>query len=79
MTEVEYVDGSTWHGRTGGLENSFEYKVGFVLLNLEEDTKGPAFFSRRSGKFFGILDKMTAGIDRIFGPRCKCKKNDKKD
>jgi len=23
-------------------------------------------------KFFGILDKMTAGIDRIFGPRCKC-------
>ena len=31
-------------------------------------------------KFFGILDKMTAGIDRIFGPRCKCKKkNDKKD
>ena len=25
-------------------------------------------------KFFGILDKMTAGIDRIFGPRCKCKK-----
>ena len=55
MTEVEYVDGSTWHGRTGGLENSFEYKVGFVLLNLEEDTMGPAFFSRRSGKFFGIL------------------------
>jgi len=44
MTEVEYVDGSTWHGRTGELENSFEYKVGFVLLNLEEDTKGPAFF-----------------------------------
>ena len=52
MTEVEYVDGSTWHGRTGGLENSFEYKVGFVLLNLEEDTKGPAFFSRRSGKSY---------------------------
>jgi hypothetical protein len=43
------------------LENSFEYKVGFVLLNLEEDTKGPAFFSRRSGKFFGILDSDYGG------------------
>jgi len=61
MTEVEYVEGSTWHGRTGGLENSFEYKVGFVLLNLEEVTKGPAFFSRRSGKFFGILDSDYGG------------------
>jgi hypothetical protein len=30
-------------------------------------------------KFFGILDNLAAGIDRIFGPRCKCKKNDKKD
>ena len=30
-------------------------------------------------KFFGILDKMAAGVDRIFGPRCKCKKNDKKN
>jgi len=61
MTELEHVDGSTWHGRTGDLENSFEYKVGFVLLNLEEDTNGPAFFSRRSGKFFGILDSDYGG------------------
>ena len=30
-------------------------------------------------KFCGILDKFTAGIDRIFGPRCKCKKDDKKN
>ena len=30
-------------------------------------------------KFFGILAKFAAGIDRIFGSRCKCKKNDKKN
>ena len=28
-------------------------------------------------KFFGILDNLVAGIDRIFGPRCKCKKKKK--
>ena len=28
-------------------------------------------------KFCGILDQFTAGIDRIFGPRCKCKKKKK--
>ena len=28
-------------------------------------------------KFCGILDKFTAGIDRIFGQRCKCKKKKK--
>jgi hypothetical protein len=28
-------------------------------------------------KFCGILDKFAAGIDRIFGPRCKCQKKKK--
>jgi hypothetical protein len=28
-------------------------------------------------KFCGFLDNMAAGIDRIFGPRCKCKKKKK--
>jgi hypothetical protein len=27
--------------------------------------------------FFGILDNMMAGVDRIFSRRCKCKKKKK--
>ena len=51
MTNVDYVDGFTWHGRLGDLKNAFKYKVGFVLLDLDENVRGPAFFSRTSGNF----------------------------
>ena len=44
MTNVDYVDGFTWHGRLGDLKNAFKYKVGFVLLDLDESARGPAFF-----------------------------------
>ena len=79
MTNVDYVDGFTWHGRLGDLKNAFKYKVGFVLLDLDESVRGPAFFSRTSGYFFGIIDSdygwwgysaQTAAIDpivRFFG------------
>lgn len=61
MTNVDYVDGFTWHGRLGDLKNAFKYKVGFVLLDLDENARGPAFFSRTSGNFFGIIDSDYGG------------------
>ena len=61
MSNVEYIDAHTWHGREGKLENAFKYKVGFVLLDLENNLEGPAFFSRKSGKFFGVLDSDYGG------------------
>ena len=61
MTNVDYVDGFTWHGRLGDLKNAFKYKVGFVLLDLDENVRGPAFFSRTSGNFFGIIDSDYGG------------------
>ena len=52
MTNVDYVDGFTWHGRLGDLKNAFKYKVGFVLLDLDENVLGPAFFFQDFWKFF---------------------------
>ena len=61
MSNVEYVDAYTWHGREGNLENAFKYKVGFVLLDLDNIMESPALFSRTSGKFFGVLDSDYGG------------------
>ena len=45
MSNVEYVDAYTWHGREGNLENAFKYKVGFVLLDLDNNMESPALVS----------------------------------
>ena len=29
-------------------------------------------------KFCGLLDNLSAGIDKLFAPRCKCKKKNSK-
>ena len=29
-------------------------------------------------KFCGLLDSLSSGLDKLFAPRCKCKKNSKR-
>ena len=51
MSNVEYVDAYTWHGREGNLENAFKYKVGFVLLDLDNNMKAQLCFLERQESF----------------------------
>ncbi len=33
MSNVDYIEGWTWHGRKGDLENAFRYSVDYVLVD----------------------------------------------
>ncbi|MFM7333779.1 MAG: DUF1365 domain-containing protein [Tabrizicola sp.] len=55
MTAVDHIAGETFHGRKGGLENSFRYTVDYVLLDPETAT-GPRLFSRNRGNLAALHD-----------------------
>jgi DUF1365 family protein len=46
MTRVDHIDGETFHGRKGAVENAFRYSIDYVMLDPEADVAGPRLFSR---------------------------------
>jgi hypothetical protein len=44
MTKVEYVDGSTWHGRTGDLEMLLNIKLDLFYSILKRIPRAQLFF-----------------------------------
>ena len=61
IAPVQHIRATTWHGRKGALKNAFRYSVDYVLLDAEHDGPAPWLFSRRSGLFFGLLDRDHGG------------------
>ena len=55
MNGVDYMAGTTFHGRRGGVGNRFTYRVDYVLLN-PETARGPALFSRNRGNLTALHD-----------------------
>ncbi|MDZ4308976.1 MAG: DUF1365 domain-containing protein [Cypionkella sp.] len=55
MSRVEHIAGTTFHGRRGGVENRFNYRVDYVLLN-PDTARGPALFSRNRGNLTALHD-----------------------
>ncbi|MES2432269.1 MAG: DUF1365 domain-containing protein [Pseudomonadota bacterium] len=60
MNDVEYIAGTTFHGRRGGVGNRFNYRVDYVLLN-PETARGPALFSRNRGNLTALHDSDHGG------------------
>ena len=61
MSRVEYLEGWTWHGRKGDLENAFRYSVDYVVFDPEELTEAPAIFKRNAGWVFSVYDTDHGG------------------
>ena len=59
---VELVRGSTWHGRTGAIRDSFRYRLDLVLLDPEAESRAPLF--RRNGRAVASVNDRDHG-----GPR----------
>lgn len=55
MNDVDYIAGTTFHGRRGGISNRFNYRVDYLLLN-PETARGPALFSRNRGNLTSLHD-----------------------
>lgn len=53
---VEHIDGLTFHGRKGALENAFRYSVDYVLLDAEADVRTPFLFSRNRRGLVSLQD-----------------------
>lgn len=59
-SRVEHIQGQTFHGRKGDIENAFRYSVDYVLLDAERDTKSPGLF-RRNGRGLVSLSDLDHG------------------
>ena len=61
MSNVDYIEGWTWHGRKGDLENAFRYSVDYVMFNATHKILGPALFSRNAAGIFSVYDTDHGG------------------
>lgn len=54
---VDHIDGVTFHGRKGALENAFRYSIDYVLLDAEAPTLcGPSLFARNRRGLVALFD-----------------------
>ena len=61
-TRVDHIDGLTFHGRKGAVENAFRYTVDYVLVDAEDPAPAaPALFSRNRGRLFALHDSDHGG------------------
>lgn len=58
---VEHIDGTTFHGRKGALENAFRYTVDYVLLDAERRNAAPGLFSRNRRGIVSLHDSDHGG------------------
>ena len=58
---VEHIDGLTFHGRKGALDNAFRYSVDYVLLDAEADVTTPFLFARNKGGLVSLHDDDHGG------------------
>lgn len=61
MARVDHIDGRTFHGRKGAVQNAFTYSVDYVLLDAEREESAPRLFSRNKGWLFSVNDKDHGG------------------
>ncbi len=61
IRRVEHIDGTTFHGRKGALENAFRYTVDYILLDAERSNAMPGLFSRNRRGIVSLHDRDHGG------------------
>ncbi|MEO9823357.1 MAG: DUF1365 domain-containing protein [Paracoccaceae bacterium] len=61
MTRVDHIDGLTFHGRKGAVENAFTYSVDYVLIDGERAAQAPGLFARNKRGLFSLNDQDHGG------------------
>ena len=61
MSAIDHIEGLTFHGRKGAINNAFRYSVDYVLLDAEADVKTPALFTRNGRGLTGVNDRDHGG------------------
>ncbi|SMX23109.1 DUF1365 domain-containing protein [Boseongicola aestuarii] len=63
-SRVEHINGQTFHGRKGALENAFRYSVDYVLLDAEAVVKTPLLFARNRRGLVSLHDDDHGGAPK---------------
>lgn len=61
---VDHIQGQTFHGRRGAVENAFTYGIDYVMLDAEASARGPAFFGRNRAGLFSVQDTDHGGVPK---------------
>lgn len=61
MSGIAHIEGSTFHGRRGAIENAFRYSVDYVMLDPEAADRTPWLFSRNRGNLAAVHDADHGG------------------
>ncbi len=63
---LDHIQGETFHGRKGAVENAFRYSIDYVLLDPEADLLGqkPALFARNRHNLASVQDLDHGGPPR---------------
>ena len=59
--QVDHIDGVTFHGRRGAVENAFRYSIDYVLLEPEVDCAAPTLFARNRAGLTSLHDADHGG------------------
>ena len=63
-TDVDHIEGMTFHGRKGAVENAFRYSVDYVLLDAEQPVRGPKLFARNARGLTALDDADHGGAPK---------------
>ncbi|WP_439153778.1 DUF1365 domain-containing protein [Yoonia sp.] len=58
---IDHIAGETYHGRRGGVKNTFRYSIDYVLLDAEAVPDTPALFARNRGNLMSLHDRDHGG------------------
>lgn len=61
---VDHIQGQTFHGRRGAVDNAFTYGIDYVMLDAEASGRGPALFGRNRGGLFSLQDSDHGGAPK---------------
>lgn len=64
MTGIQLLQGHTFHGRKGAVENGFRYSIDYVLLDAEAPQRGPRLFARNGAGLMALHDSDHGGPPR---------------
>jgi len=64
-SSVEHIDGQTFHGRKGALQNAFRYSVDYVLLDAEAKIETPFLFARNRRGLVSLHDHDHGGQPKV--------------
>ncbi|MEM9395620.1 MAG: DUF1365 domain-containing protein [Pseudomonadota bacterium] len=56
MSVLDHIEGQTFHGRRGSVENAFRYSIDYVMVDPEAELSRPALFGRNRRNLAALYD-----------------------